>query len=395
MAIFIVTGVFAQVERNLVWQDSTRQWLEFVPDSYSADTPTPVLFCFHGLGGSMESFATTLQISSVANTSGWIVIVPQALNASVDVDSQPLSVGAAWAANVGGEDVSFSYGPMQFPLGDVNLNENIDDVGFVSKILDSLENHFNIDTTQVFAMGFSMGGFMCNKLAIDLGNRFSAVASVSGTIGHFQEFTPAHNVNVMHIHGTADAVVSYDSAIFAMADVNIGSVGCGAEAVADAWRNYNNCSESPIVTYFPDSVDDGLTFERYLYLNGTDSSKVAFIKVINGEHLWYDAPSNDISYLSEICKFFINSMTFPTNINEVSEKTLVSVYPNPASLVLNIAVNADRVYVEIYDVIGNKVFAGDVNKGIDRINISDLKSGVYVLKVIETSRVSECKFVKN
>jgi poly(3-hydroxybutyrate) depolymerase len=38
-------------------------------------------------------------------------------------------------------------------------------------ILDSLENNMNINTDSVFFMGFSMGGFMSNRMAIEHGDR--------------------------------------------------------------------------------------------------------------------------------------------------------------------------------------------------------------------------------
>ena len=44
-----------------------------------------------------------------------------------------------------------------------------------------------------------MGGFMSNKMAIKHADRIKAIASVSGTIGHYQAFEPTGNINTMHI----------------------------------------------------------------------------------------------------------------------------------------------------------------------------------------------------
>ncbi len=135
-------------------------------------------------------------------------------------------------------------------------------------ILDSLENHFNIDTDSVFFMGFSMGGFMSHKMAIEHGDRITAIASVSGTIGTAMiGQTPQFKVNVLHFHGTADSQVRYEDAGF-NSGIGYYSVGMGAEQTVDAWRNWNSGQQEPVITYFPDIKDDVKTFERYLNLTG-------------------------------------------------------------------------------------------------------------------------------
>ena len=95
----------------------------------------------------------------VADLFGWIVITPQALDAVV----LGQNFGAAWNSGAGAENVVYN----NINLGNIILNEDVDDSGFLMAVLDSLENNFNINTDSVFFTGFSLGGFMCNRIAAE------------------------------------------------------------------------------------------------------------------------------------------------------------------------------------------------------------------------------------
>lgn len=242
----IVAIAQTQTTRTITWDGVERQYIEYVPASYNSESPAPVVFCLHGLGDNMANFST-VGFHQVANQTGWIVITPQALMATIPFVGE---AGTAWNAGVG--------------VSGIYLNSNVDDTGFLTEILDSLENHFSVNTDSVFFAGFSLGGFMCNRLASELGSRIIAIASVSGTMGNGFTPNPLVAINTMHIHGTADDQIGYENAIF-QSPLGPQSVGMGAEALVEYWRNYNSCDAEAIVTNFPDTKADGKTFERYLH----------------------------------------------------------------------------------------------------------------------------------
>jgi hypothetical protein len=136
------------------------------------------------------------------------------------------------------------------------------------------------------------------------------------------------------------------------------------------WRNFNQCSETAIFEEYPDLVNDGLTFEMYSYLDGTNDSRVGFIKVNNGLHRWYLGGNNDIDYTEEIAKFFTGTIDV-TDIAEQNESSL-NLYPNPAT---------DFIFVEtqnavhIFDLCGKLVL-----QGCGRIDVSSLPEGMYFVK---------------
>ena len=376
--IFVVVAIAmiaqTQTPRTLTWDGTEREYLEYVPASYNPENPAPVVFCLHGLGDNMTNFSG-VGFNQVANQTGWIVITPQALVASVLLVGE---IGTAWNSGAGAE----------FPfIGYTVLNSDVDDSGYLMAILDSLENNMNINTDSVFFMGFSMGGFMSNRMAIEHGDRITAIASVSGTIGtDILDLTPVTEVNAMHFHGTADTQVTYENAGFAVGEDTY-SVGLGAEATVEFWRNFNVCDVEPVVTFFPDTHTDGKTFERYLYQNGTNGVQTAFIKIIGGDHEWYYTPQNDIDYTTEIYKFFTNTMDFPSNV-ESQATILTDIYPNPASNFANIGI--ENANVSIFDITGKLVLnISDSNN--QTIDISTLSEGMYIVKINSNGNISEQK----
>lgn len=83
----------------------------------------------------------------------------------------------------------------------------------------------------------------------------------------------------------------------------------------------------------------------------------------------------------------------PTGISEVGGNNNISIYPDPVSYELNIA-TSQRIDLErIYNVEGQKVFE---TRGVDnKINVSNLPAGAYVLELTINGSISRTKFVKD
>ncbi|MDD3860384.1 MAG: T9SS type A sorting domain-containing protein [Bacteroidales bacterium] len=384
IALLISVSIFAQthITRTLMWDETERQYLEYVPTIYNPENPAPVIFCLHGLGDNMTNFSG-LGFDNIADQKGWIVITPQALDATLPMVG---NIGAAWGAGVSAT----------FPIiGYTIINPDVDDTGFLLAVLDSLENNYNINTDSVFFMGFSMGGFMANRMGIEHGDKINGIATVSGTIGNeMTSIVPNYDVNAMHIHGTNDSTITYNEGGMIVGAYGTYAVGLGAEPTVEFWRSFNNCSAEPIMSYFPNQVADGLTFERYLYLEGDNESRTAFIKVNEGEHSWYYKPANDIDYTTEIYKFLTNTMDFPSEINEIESQDEFKIYPNPSNQVLYVGFN-ERVdcSMKIYDITGKELKALTFNGLQTKIDLSDLSEGLYVLRVSKDGNYTDKKFV--
>lgn len=76
---------------------------------------------------------------------------------------------------------------------------------------------------------------------------------------------------------------------------------------------------------------------------------------------------------------------------------IVSIYPMPASTVLNVELNgsATDTKINIYNVMGQNIINSIGNGNHVSIDIENLESGVYVLEIIQDGIASTTKFVKN
>jgi len=362
-------GLNAQTIKTLTWDGQERQYIEYVPTTYSATQPAAVMFLLHGMGDTMDNMFQATQIQRVAEDQGWIIICPQALDFTYEnAMFGSYDLGTCW--NVGSTvSVSFEFYGMPFSF-DVTVNEDVDDEGFLMAALEATKAEYNVDQDKVFFAGFSLGGFMSHRMAINHGDVINAIAAVSGVIGNdLTSLTPVANVNVLQIFGTTDEMISYDDAMISLQSLGSYNIGLPVEQTVEYWRSFNQCDETPIVMQYPDTQNDGLNFELYTYLNGNNDSRVAFIKVYNGLHTWYSGSNSDIDYNTEIVKFFNNTMDID-GVEEATSNTL-SVYPNPANDVIN--VGEDVVY--IYDLCGKLVMQGSGS-----LDITSLSEGMYFVK---------------
>ena len=348
--VSLSTLSFSQQQEYLTFQYDTtsRVYARYVPAIYDSSTAVPLVICLHGLGDTITNFVN-IGMNFIADTANFIVLTPQA-------QSNPF--GAAW--NSGASYYSYV------------LNGNVDDVGFINALIDSTEVHYNIDTNRIFVTGFSMGGFMSNRLASELNSRIAAIASVSGTIGtSFNPGTP-NPIPVCHFHGTADGTVAYTGDAY----------GMDAEELVDFWIGVDNCDTVPIIDSLPDIAADGKTVVHYKYDNGDYGTDVEFYKVIGGEHEWLSLPTNDISYTVEIWKFFSQfAKNMSQDIDIQTQTKYLRLFPNPSSgtLFVSFGERNKNGMLSIYSSSGTLMKKISVSGTNQVLHLDNLHQGVYFI----------------
>ncbi|SCY66918.1 T9SS type A sorting domain-containing protein [Flavobacterium caeni] len=116
----------------------------------------------------------------------------------------------------------------------------------------------------------------------------------------------------------------------------------------------------------------GGSFEHFLYVNSATP-------MIN------DGPQTDFF----IAKFGSSNCELAV---EQYDKTHGSVYPNPASGILNVTASENATYA-VYSLLGQIQSSGTVGKN-GQIDIAPLAGGVYILKITMGDQVETFKFVK-
>ena len=268
------------------WDGLTRDYYVYAPTRRDNTELVPLYVGLHGLTGTGAT-----QIRSMAALAcelcGGILVCPQGLE---DIGM------TGWNAGV----QHYIEGKV------INLHEDYDDVGFINAMIDKLLTEYPVDKDRIFVIGFSMGGFMANRLAIECGDRFRAFCSINGTLGRlFWDVKPNCPVNFLHIHGTADTASEYNPDF--SPHRHHPPHGIGAEQLVEYWHSNNHCDTEPTVFDFPHVTDNNISFQMREYLGGTNGARTAFIKVTNGEHTLYDWFHYDISCTAEILKFFASA----------------------------------------------------------------------------------------
>lgn len=212
----VVTG-------SMRWDGVSRTYRVFVPTSYTAGTPTPLVVGLHGGFGSGRQFERDNGLEPALAERAMLGVFPDGV-------AGPLTGIRTWNA---GNCCAYS------------MNADVDDVGFIDALVKRLRRRYTVDPARIYAIGHSNGGMLSFRLGCDLPGVFAAIAPVAGAVDDTRRCQPGHRLNVLVIHGYRDRNVPY-----------AGGIGAGYSqvdyaSVADAmtrWRRINRCGPDSIVT---------------------------------------------------------------------------------------------------------------------------------------------------
>jgi len=189
-----------------------RTYVLHVPATYTGASAVPLLFDFHGLGGSGQ--AERNSSSFVAATQGEAVIMAFPSGTS-DGSGNGFNVGTCCASG--------------------------DDVGFTRAMVAEIESLACIDIKRIYATGFSNGGGMSHELACDAADIFAAVAPASFDFGedNVDDCNPSRPISVVMQRGTADFAVPFEGGA---TPVTNRIVFIGAQATLDKWNELDGCT---------------------------------------------------------------------------------------------------------------------------------------------------------
>lgn len=77
------------------------------------------------------------------------------------------------------------------------------------------------------------------------------------------------------------------------------------------------------------------------------------------------------------------------NDNEIDS---VSIFPNPVIDIINIESSNPIEHYIIYDILGNQVM---LSNGVETVNVKDLNSGLYFIKLVLNNKSTTLKFIKS
>ncbi len=248
-----------------------RRYRIHVPASYTGKSRVPIVFCFHGGGGTAD-VASRMGFSPIADKEGFIVVYPEGLNKH-------------W--NDGRESKKFA-----------KQDAEVDDVAFVLALLKKLRRDYRLDSNRVYAAGASNGGFFSHRLAIDAAEHFAAAAIMIATmpIPLDKQFSPDRPVSMLFMNGTKDPFVPYEGGPITpnftprLVDSKTYDFGRGACSSTDAavqkWLDFNGLDQKqPRLTRLKDQDPrDGCRVERRVWTGGKAGVEVVLYRIEGGGH---------------------------------------------------------------------------------------------------------------
>lgn len=83
-----------------------------------------------------------------------------------------------------------------------------------------------------------------------------------------------------------------------------------------------------------------------------------------------------------------------TALNNVLSNSGVKIYPNPANGILNVEMNStETVIMQVYDAASRLVRTDRLTNGVNRLSVTDLKSGMYTIRLNIDGSISNHKLV--
>ena len=184
----------------------------FLPVTNDSSSPTGVLINLHGYSGDSISHTNYTYLKESALAAGLAYVAPNGMKDG--------SGNQYWNA---------SNACCDFAQSGVN------DVEYIDGLIDEISNTYTLDKSRIYLFGHSNGHFMSYQYLCTGKNPVAAIAGLAGSMDSDPGQCSGKSANVLHIHGDADATISYEGgSLFAQSYPSVNEV-------IKRWSQNNQC----------------------------------------------------------------------------------------------------------------------------------------------------------
>lgn len=282
-----------------------------------------------------------------------------------------------WAKSVGGSGIEYSYSITTdasnsiyitgyfFNTADFDPSANV--ANLISKgSSDIFVAKYDVNGNYLWANGFgSMSPDIGYSITLDASNNVYITGDFYGKV----DFDPSSIIDTLVSVGGADIFIAkYD--------------GSGNYVWAKSTGNANTSDQGNTIC---------LDVSGNIFVTGVFSGTVDFD---------FSSSTAALTSIGNVNIFIAkySSANLPSSMKEIAKEDCFAVFPNPAKSIITIASTINgtvKINYEIVDVLGKVLMASD-HTGSDKfsLNISDLNSGIYFLRLQVNNSVVVKKFVK-
>lgn len=224
---------------------------------WDAGKGAPVVLSLHGRAGTMAGQEKLASLLPIARREKFTLVIPAGLHES-------------W------HDAR-DYGP--------SAEEGVDDVKFISALIDELIARRGADPKRVYVVGMSNGGFMALTLACRLSEKLAGAAAITGQVAKKLELDcPMKKpLPIALFLGTEDPLVPFKGGMVA----RVRGETLGARESAAFLASKNGCTAEPTVAVLPDTDPaDGTKVSLTRYAGGQCQAPLNLYVIEGGGHTW-------------------------------------------------------------------------------------------------------------
>lgn len=260
--IFCIQTTFGQSKQSpglhtdsMAYDGLQRKYMYYIPAGIENSQNIPVVFFLHGFGASAQIGVNVLgpQFHARAERDKAIVVYPEAASKH-------------WNDKLGGS----------FPLTD-----KVNDVGYLSSLIDLFINDFKANPKRVYFSGSSNGGMMTYRLSCEIPEKIRAIAPFVSTISPevAAQFAKAKPIPIIITSGTADSIIKWDGGPVKV--THTPRLLSANDNIA-YWKTRNEVKSKAKITHLKDiEPGDNSTVEIQHYKGKND---VVLYKIIGGAH---------------------------------------------------------------------------------------------------------------
>ncbi len=306
-----VQALLAQETREKVTVDDVdRNFTVRLPRGYDPQQHYPVVILLHGMNQDPDDMERLTRFDQLADKDGIIAVYPAALHGRWNVGVRPQQrntsmmqpgrrrygggyPGGGGGYPGGGGGGGYPGGGGGYPGGggqqrpsrdpdEGRQSSQADDVSFFNQMLDQMGSKYSVDSSRIYAIGLSEGGFMSMRMGCALSDRVAAVATVGAAMPKTMICLPGRPVAAMMIDGTSDPVVPYGGGTEKNLSLNTLSV----EDSAKAWARIDRCSEKPEKSKLPEHEKGGMETKVDTFNGCQQEAQVVLYSVKGAGNTW-------------------------------------------------------------------------------------------------------------
>jgi len=260
---------------------NTRTYLLNLPPNYDSTVQLPLVVAIHGFGGKASQMEHDYHLTGKSNSAGFMIVYPEGTP-----NDGPLGL-QCWNAGT---------------CCELAQEQNINDVGFISQLIQKLVHRYNANPKRVYVTGISNGAMMTYRLACEIPNQIAAIAPVSGMLLTVQPCQSSRAMPILHIHSVLDTKVPYGGGIGMD-----GHYFPPADSGLHVWAAINGCNAIPKVLF------DSALYTRSQFTECAPGATILLNLTKDGGHSWpgglpprpqADAPSQAFNATDMIWDFF-------------------------------------------------------------------------------------------